>query len=277
MMSLTQASSYFDRTAVSAPDTGQILFMGQLEPYDDSKRDAASAYRRILSVKSGTPIPASRVVKMFDKVWIIGASEPDGFEDIHRVKYVTHYAPVQLKVSRPNGFLFEAASSTLWASPQWIKDSKQLETSSDIPQIFDIALPDGSDVRVHDVLWATGMAFLILATHLQASGLLVANSLKLDQIAPATAGLVVRTYNPVNGNYTNGVTVQTPALLVRWQSLFAYGSQSSERYQEGDVSIILPTGTAASTGTTVDLAGVTYQAMAVLDVSGAVVLHARVL
>ena len=55
-----------------------------------------------------------------------------------------------------------------------------------------------------------------------------------------------------------------------------YGSQAAEKYQEGDVAIVLPTGTTATTNTLITLSGVIYQTLAVLDVAGAVVLHSRV-
>lgn len=274
-MKLSDAASFFDRTAVTVPETGKVLFMGQVDPYDDSKRDAAAAYRRILSVKPGTVMPVSRAVKLLGQVWLVGGMEPDGLDQLHREKYVIQRAPSQLKVSRLSGFLAGTIASTLWASAQWVKDAKQLEVSSQTPQLYDVALAAGSDIRVQDVLWATGVAYLVLAPHDQASGLMTANCLKLDQILPAVATLVTRTYSPTTGAYSNSAGSSANALRVRWQSLFAYGSQASDRYQEGDIAIVLPTGTVAATNTLVTLAAVAYQTLAVLDIAGAVVLHAR--
>lgn len=275
-MKLVDAASYFDLTEAIDPTTAKLLFKGQVDPFDDSRRDSSAAYRRVLSVRPGTVIPTSRSVRLLGQVWLVGGMEPDGLSELHREKYVIQRVAYQLKVSRLSGFLAGTVASTLWAAPNWVKDAKQLEVSSDTAQLFDVTLPDGSDVRVHDVLWSATEAYLVLAPHTQASGLMVANCLKLDQIAPVVASLVTRTYNPVTGAYSNSASSNINALRVRWQSLYAYGSQMSERYQEGDLAIVLPTGTAVGTGALITLAGVVYQTLAVLDISGAVVLHARV-
>lgn len=275
-MKLSDAASYFDRTPAYDTATGKVLFLGQVAPFDDSRRDANAAYRRILSVRPGTAMPTSRAIRMMGVVWLIGDMEPDGLEELHREKYILQRAPAQVKVSRLSGFLAGTIASTVWASPQWIKDAKQLEVSSATPQIFDVSLPVGSDVQVRDILWDAAAAYLVLAPHVQASGILSANCVKLDQILPAVASLASRTYSPTLGTYSTSAGANVNALRVRWQSLFEYGSQAAERYQEGDIAVVLPTGTSTTTNTLITLAGVTYQTLAVLDLAGAVVLHSRV-
>lgn len=275
-MKLADASSYFDRTEALDPTSNALLFKGQMGNYDDSKRDASAAYRRVLSVRPGTAMPSGRVVKMMGRNWLIGSMEPDGLDELHREKYVLQQAPIQLKVSRLSAFLAGTVAATYWADAHWVKDAKQLEVSSETPQIFDITMTSVVDVRVHDVLWDTGVAYLALSPRPVASGYIQVNALKLDQTAPAVASLISRTYDPVAGTYTSAAPVNVNALAVRWQSLYEYGSQTSERYQEGDAAIVLPSGTVVNTATKVTLAGVTYQVVAVLEMGGAVVLHARV-
>jgi hypothetical protein len=274
-MKLADASSYFDRTPALDTVTGLSLFLGQIGPYDDSKRDASAAYRRILSVRPGTSMPASMVVSMLGRTWMIGAMEPDGLEELYREKYVLQQAAGQLKVSRLSGFLSSTVAATYWASANWVKDAKQLEVSSETPQIFDITMPGSSDVRVHDVVWNTGVAYLVLSPRLVASGYVQVNCLKLEQTAPVVASMTTRTYAPTTGAYTSAAPANVNALLVRWQSLFEYGSQTSERYQEGDAAIVLPSGTVASTSTKITVSSIAYQVLSVLDIDGAVVLHAR--
>jgi hypothetical protein len=275
-MKLTDAACYFDRTLATDPVTGKVLFKCQVDPFDDSKRDAAASYRRILSVKPGTKMPAHGVAFLLGHVWLIGAVEPDGMLELHREKYVIEMAAGQLKVANLNNFLAGTVMATVYASPAWVKDSKQLETSSDVAQLYDIAIPGGTTVLTHDVMWSNTEAYLVLSPRPAASGLPAINALKLDQIAPAPATISSRTYNPASGTYGAPVQTTVNALQVRWQSLFKYGSQMSERYQESDVSIVLPFGTGVSTSTQITMGGVNYQVLAVLDVSGAVVVHARV-
>lgn len=274
-MKLSSAAAYFDRTPAYDVTTGKVLFRGQIDPYDDSKRDANAAYRRVLSVRPGTAMPASRVVRMMDVVWIIGSMEPDGLLELHRQKYVLQRAPLAMNVSRLSGFLSSTVALTVRASSQWIKDAKQLEESSKMPQLYDLYMPEGTAVQVQDVVWSATEAYLVLALHNQASGIMSVHCLKLDQIAPVSATLATRTYNPVTGTYSVSAGSAVNALRVRWQSLFQYDSQMSDRYQEGDIAIVLPTGTSAGTSTLITLSGVTYQTLAVLSIAGAVVLHSR--
>lgn len=276
MMTLAEASCYFDRTQATDVLTGRPLFKAQLSVFDDSKRDASAAYRRIMSVKPGTVMPASRLAKMLGHVWMIGASEPDGMLEIHREKYVIQAATTILKHSSLSQFLSGTYPNTIYSTPNWVKDAKQLEVSSDMPQIFDITVPGTTALAVHDVLWEDTAAYLVLSPRSMVSGLMVANTLKLEVTAPTTATITSRVYNPVTGAYTGAIDSVVNALVVRWQSLFKYTSQMSERYQEGDVEIVLPFGTVLTTASRIAVSGVTYQVLAVLDISGTVVAHARV-
>lgn len=275
-MKLADAASYFDRTPVTDPDSGTLLFYGQIDPYEDSRRDSATSYRRVLSVRPGTLRPAKSVVSALGQVWIMGASEPDGWEVLHREKYVLHHAPMLANVSRLAGFLAGTVASTVRCSAHWSKDAKQLEVSSETPHLYEISLPHSADVSQHDVVWGAGYAYLVLSPRLQASGIFNCQALELEQITPLNATLTARVYNPVTGVYSAPAGLQVKALTVRWQSLFEYGSQMSERYQEGDLSIVLPLGTVISTAMRLALSGVNYQVLAVKDISGAVVVHARV-
>ena len=274
-MKLSDASKFFDRTPALDVATGRVLFRCQIDPYDDSKRDAAPAYRRIMSVAPGTAMPASRVVKALGKTWIIGNMEPDGLSELHREKYVVHMATDSLKVSTLSGFLAGTVASTVMASPSWVKDAKQLEVSSETPQIFDITLPKGSGVLARQILWTTDYAYLVLSNRPMASGLEVASALWLSQPLPLVGSLVAQVYDPVPGIYSAPAPTNVNMVKVRWQSLFEYGSQMSERFQEGDWAIVMPVGTVTSTSTKLTLEGINYQVLAVMDMAGAVVAHAR--
>ena len=274
MMTLASASTFFDRTTVTDL-AGAVLFLCQVDPFDESKRDSGPAYRRIMSVKPGTVMPASRTVHLLGKTWAIGVMEPDGQAELHREKYVIHPVPLTLSVSTLSGYLSATVATTVRASAHWIKDTKQLETSSRTPPLYDVTMALGLPVEPLQVVWAPTEAYLTLSAHEQASGLLTLTSLLLDDNALGAVTVASRTYDPVAGGYVAGTSATQQALFVRWQSLFEYGSQMSERYQEGDVSIVLATGTSVNTSTTITRGAVTYQVLTVLDIAGAVVAHAR--
>lgn len=271
-MNLAQASKYFDRIQVVDPFTGARLFLAQVEPYDDTKRDAYSAYRRILSVAPGTKIPTHRSVRLLGMDWIVGAGEADGMQELHRQKYVLSQASATLKVSTLAQYLQGQFSASVKAAPYWSKDAKQIDTSSEQPQLFDVFV--SSSVEAKNILWDGTQAFLCTSARPMASGLLSAFSLKLTQtLEPAI--LRLRTYDPVVGGYTVNSSPAVNALRVRWQSLFEYNSQAEVRYQEGDLSVVLPGTPLVNTSTLVQFSDITYQVLSVEAMGGAQVAHCR--
>lgn len=274
MMTLAQASSYFDRTPVTDPYTGSLLFHAQVEPFEDSKRDAYSAYRRVLSTAPSVSIPAHRVVDLLDQRWIVGQAEPDGMQSLHRRKYVLSPVDTELSVSSMNQFVAGVSAYKLFASVHWLKDIKQESVSSEHPQSFEVFLP--SMVTPRQILWGPSGAYLVLSPRMMPSGFVAALCLKLETQVEQVR-LVTRVYNPVAGEYTVANPAGTPvnALRVRWQSLFENSSESDRKYENGDVSVVLPTGTLVPPGTQLRFADRTYQALGTDNFGGAVVVHAR--
>lgn len=274
MLTLAGASAYFDRTEVLDPVSGARLFYGQLAPYDDSKRDAASAYRRIMSVVPGTAMPAGGAVRVLGQVWLVGAKEVDGLELAHRDKYVLHPAQALHNASRLPGFLQGTVAATLWADVSWVRDGKELETSSRAVGLHTAYMPVGADVREYDILWAGADAYLVGSVHLQPSGFQSASCVKLEYPA-GNVTLSTRVYDAAAGSYSASVASTVKGLRVRWQSLYAYGSQADARFQEGDTSLVLPAGTVVKTSDTVVVSGATWGVLAVEAIGGAVVVHGR--
>lgn len=272
MLTLAQVSSYFDRTPAYDSTGSTVLFYCQIEPFDDSRRDSSSAHRRILSVAPGTEMPADRVVRLFERNWLIGTSEVDGMEDMHRVKYVIAQAPRQMNLSSLGEYLAGISTQEVWAAAYWAKDVRQTETSSAYPQMYDVftVVP----VQPRAVLWGGAEQFLVMSPRDMPSGFLSAHSLKLDK-AVETVEMESRAYDPVAGDYVLQTSNTTPALRVRWQSLFDYTSQMDERYQEGDVSVVLPPSAPVNTGSMLRFPDQTYQVTAVDTMSDAQVAHCR--
>lgn len=273
MLTLADASAYFDRTPVLHPDTQALLFYGQLDPFDDSRRDAGAAYRRILNVAPGTAVPGA--VKIFGQVWLVGNKETDGLDVAHRDKYVLQPATVKVNISRLADFLAGVATTTSWAALEWLKESKEIEVSSEVNPMYTAFLPAGTDVREHDVVWYAGRALLAQAPRMQPSDYATATCVELEQSAPTAATVSTRTYDPAAGAYLNVSSTAAQALRVRWQSLFLYGSPADARYKAGDASLVLPPATAVTTADRITLAGAVWEPLAVETISGALVVHGR--
>lgn len=274
MLTLADASSYFDRTPILDADTGAIKFYGQVDPYQDSIRDSATAYRRILSVRPGTVIPTKRVVRILGSTWLVGASELDGQSVAHREKYVLHPAPSALAVASLSGHVMGAAPAANWGEMVWLKDGKEDASSSRAVPMFTAYVSAKAALAEYDVITLGGFGYLVAPPHLQASGVLSATCSRLE-FAPGDATLATRTYDPVQGKYTSIVSTTVKCLRVRWQTLFLYGSQGDAKYQEGDCSLVLPAGTVAATKDTLTLDGQVWSILAVETLGGAVVAHGR--
>lgn len=274
MMTLADVSGFFDRTPALDPATGEVLFYGQVDPYDDSKRDAGGAYRRILSVQPNTQLPASRAVQVFGVTWLLGRQQIDGLDELHRAKYVMQMTAGLHSISRLTGYLRGTPAGAAHVGIEWVKEGKELEASSGLVSQYDAFLAPGTDVQVHDVISRGTAAYLALSVYEQPAGFLSATVIRLDYPL-AVAAVSTRVYDPVAGMYTGGTVVNVPALRVRWQSLFAYAGQLAHRYQEGDDTIVLPAGTTLTTSSTISLAGQKWIVLGVDSLGGAVSAHVR--
>jgi len=273
-MTLATASAHFDKTLVLDPDTNETLFRAQVNPFDDSRRDSGPAYRRTLSVAASVTIPTSRVVKIHGGIWILGTEEADGFEEVHRRKFVMQQADSKFAISRLADYVVGTVSTSSWGVMEWFKDEKQLSESARIAPMYTAYFPTSTDLQELDVIWFGANKYLVEDPHRTPSGILSARCTKLE-FAPANSTVYTRTYDPAQGKYTASAPATVTCLRVRWQSMYYYNSQSTVNYQDGDCTLVFPAGTTIATKDTVSLLGRTWNVMAVSSLAGAVVVHAR--
>lgn len=273
MMTLADAAAYFDRTPVLDPDNASVLFYAQVEPYDDSRRDAGAAYRRVLSVAPGTTVPGA--INVLGQVWVVGKRESDALEVTLRDKYVLQPAAIKASVSRLNSFLAGTQTSAVWMAIEWLKDGKEVESSSNVVTMYTIIAPDGADLREHDIVWYTGRGLMLQKPRHHPSGYVEAEAVELAQAAPLAATISTRSFSPATGSYSVTSTGTAQCLAVRWQSLYLYDMQAAARYQEGDATLALPAGTALTTNDRVTLAGKDWKILTVQSLAGCVCAHAR--
>lgn len=291
MMTLQAASAFFDRTEALDPYTGVKLFMCQIDPFDESKRDSSTSYRRVMSVADGTVIPEHRSIEALGVVWVVGDPEPDGMESIHRKKYVLVPTTGRLKISTLAEFLGGTHQHNVWASVSWARDDKSQKTTSAPAQMYDIFI--GREAPTASILWSDTRAFLVNSWRPMPSGLGCAHSLMLEAGAePAT--ITTRTFNIATGGYQVVGQLNTQCLRVRWQNLFEYDAQTDRRFEEGDLSVVVPSsveigllgqliaseagvglGTVSKTTSQLEVSGTRYQVLEVNTRAGVKVLHCR--
>lgn len=274
MLTLAEASCFFDLTPVLDPTTSGVLFYAQLDLYDDAKRDSATAYRRVMSVQPGTTIPASRVISVLGRRWLVGTLETDGLATAHRDKYVLHPANDSVNVSRLPGFLSATVASTVWGDIEWVKDAKAEAVTSSLVPMYTAYLPSSTDVREYDVVWSGTLACIVEAVRHAPSG--VTTALCRSLLEPVvTATLNTRTYDPVVGDYTASVPTPVSCLKLPREGLYLYDSQGSARNKEGDVTLVLPASTAVATKDTLTLGSAAWGVLSVQSVGGAKLVHGR--
>lgn len=274
MLKLAQASRFFDRVPVIDAYSGATICMGQVDPYDESKRDAGAAYRRVLSVAPGQVLPAHSAVSVLGMVWLIGRKERDGLDELHRDKYVMQPTDRIFSVGSLSDYLQGVSRETVYAAPEPVKTGKEAESSSDVVAFHNLYTSQTLALAKHEVVWAEGRVFLTLLPQLLPSGLKATYSLLLEYPV-VTAEVVSRVFDPVAGRYTASTPTTCPALRVRWQNLFEYPGQLAQRYQEGDDVFALPSGTLVDTSSQIKAYGRTWRVLGVDGLGGAVTVHGR--
>ena len=275
-MKLTQVSRYFDRTPVLDPETGDELFRAQLSNYDGSKRDAFTAYRRIMSAAPEVVIPLQRVVRAHDQVWLVGDGHVDGWVEKHRRKHIVHQAAGRARVWSLAGYLANDPPKDTWADLQWVVDRAEEEVGSHKPQMYVAIMSNAERVGEHDVVQVGDERLFVQASAYHSSGFLEARGiLQLGGASDVSLSVQRRTYNPVTGKYTTATVATARTLNVRWQELYLYGNQLDERFQEGDTVFAVPAATQVQMEDSISFLGRTYSIQSIKTISGALVLHGR--
>ena len=274
-MELVDVASFFDKVPARDPVSGRLLFNCQVTAYDESKRDAYTAYRRIMSTHPDVVIPSTRVVSLYGSTWLVGDNQVDGWDTLHRSKSVLHRAKGVASIYRLDGFLAGTPASQPWADLQWVQDKKELEVSSYVPQKHAVVLPDVVDVRPLDIIVLADECVLVASVARHASGFTEALGIKQEWIAPASVTVQTRTFSPTAGGYTAGAAAVVQGVRVRWQELFAYEDQMAERYQEGDHTWVLPMAANVATSSEIVSGSDRYTVMAVRTLNNCRVVHAR--
>ena len=275
MMTMREVSRYFDRVQASNPLTGAPLFLCQFANYDGSKRDAFAAYRRVMSTDPDTVVQPGHVVSALGKTWMLGDDHPDGWDELHRRKFVAHRAAGQAGVQSLQSYLANSTPTSVWADMRWAGDTSEEGESSDKIERHVAILPAGTSVKPYDLISLGGDTMLVRSAALQSSGFMEARGLVQETPARETLSLMQRVFTPATGGYTE--TSPTPVLTfrARWQEMFRYEDQLDERFQEGDETFAVPVATVVKSGDAFTVSGRRYLVAAVRVLAGVKVIHGR--
>jgi hypothetical protein len=275
-MRLANAASYFDHTPCQDAFNPATVIYGQLDLFDDSRRDGATVVRRILSVKPGTLIPARRVLTVHGEPWIVGGHEVDSFGgSVIRDKHVLHRGEA-CTVQTIAQALTTGGTAT-YGGKLWVKDFKEQEVSSKLEGFFNIYLPSSEALVEGNVIALAGRVHLVRNSFPSVAGFLVAEVNELPAGAIVSASYVARTLDPVADSLSSGTPVTLNVLQMRYQDHYAYSTEAAEKYALGDVSAFVAKTDVASAkiNDKVTIAGTDWIVLAVADASNAWELHVR--
>lgn len=255
-MRLGKAASYFNDSLCSDGYTGVPLFRGQLALYDDTKRDAEVAERRVLSLDPKVCLPERLVVQVAGTRFILGHGTPDQFRGrTIRVGYVAHEAPHEASIRTLGQVCTGAAGTKAWVATYRTKGLAFTEQSSEVPDQMHVHLAR-VEALAEDMLVSIGTQHLLVRSMNEGpAGTLVAVCDEMPPPVIEDATVTTGSFNPVS-NAIVGASVTTKVVRLRWQSLFEYRTGNSTPFMPGEVQFAVAAASATPTaGTLIQVPG----------------------
>lgn len=276
-MKLTNVASFFDRLPCKDAYTGKVVFKGQFDLFNEAVRDGLGAMRRVISTAPSVIVPPRKAIDTSDgKVWLIGESHPDYFNDRPiRVKYVLHQADGLATLQSFSEALTGTVSRSLYAARVWARSAKQVEISSELFDVLDLFFSSAEVVPNLSIIQLCGENYIVHETYATEGGFLAARVSELPNLR-GTATFSKRVYDPITDSWAES-TNDVPILRMRWQEHFRYFAAYSEKYEAGDQQIILSKVdvTRVDAGDILTVEGQNYRVVVAYDEGSVWSIHGR--
>ena len=241
-MRFPNVANYFDRTPIRDAYSRISLGHGQLDLFDDSKRDGVTVLRRVLSTKSSWNAPLRGVVDLAGAIWMVGNAYPDQFYGaIVRKRYILHRSEGLCQFLTGNELLTAGAVGIrAHASKVWVKDTKDISTTSEQQSQYVVyapmseALSQGLYVRFPD-----GTLLLARNCFPTAAGFRALECSELEPTALTTIQMVVQraTYDPVTETYAAVAPAPIPAVVTRFLDDYEFRNEKMSDAFVGDLRV----------------------------------------
>ena len=268
-MRLHLAAKHFNRMPCNDGYTGAFLFNGQLGLYDDSKRDTEGAERRIIELAPELSPPARRVIEAHGVRYILG----HGYDDsalgaVIRRKFVAHEA-THLSTWYTLQQLCENASGTqAWAAKAWVKDSKEIDESSDMIGVNHLHMATYEGLAVTNIVRFDGVYHIVRKITKGSAGTLILTCDEVPEPAVETASLKTGVYDPINETMAT-TTTSVRVLRLRWQSLFEYRDAIAHNFKPEDLQVVIAKSAATpAIGATLVLSDGDHQIESIMSETG---------
>lgn len=237
-MRLVDAASFFNRMPCKDGYTGRLLFYGQLNVYDEAKRDAEATERRILSVHPSVSPPVRRVVEAADSRWIMGKANVDWFGRRKiRTGYVAHECSALATYFTLGELCRGEPGIDAYCAEAWVKNMAEVEQSSDLTGRHNLHFASNEPIQATDVVRIGTIHYLCRKTHVGPAGTLIALADVLEEPFIETVTVADGAYDPVSESLAAS-TESVQVLRVRWQSLFEYANPAAPKLGADDAQFV---------------------------------------
>lgn len=240
-MQLKDVARRFDTTPIFEAYTGEIWpHRCQVTLWDNPRRDGLTTLRRTISGGKGFTLPPRRAVVIGEKAWIVGTyAHPDTFDaDIVREGYVMQFA--QLGAVGTALDFFNSTFKPVYVSRVWVKDVKDISTTSEAQSQYFIYFTEDEDVREGEFIFVHNRLHIVRNIKKEASGLWTAEANELeDEVFGEIKFPGGSTYDPITETWTGGTLNTAPAIVLKWNDDYIYDLASHEKPLVGDIRMRL--------------------------------------
>lgn len=274
-MDLKKAARFFDRTDARDAYNHARKFKCQIEPLDLYRMDGARVKVRGMETAPGVKIPERRAIYVDGQVYLVSDMSADqwGGERI-RQRFVIQGADRVIQIKTIAEELAGSTGTQAFAAIDFNKYSTDERDSSEYHPQYHIYVAPGEPVAENCIISTVDTFYLVRNAHLATSGLRDALCNQIDGPVIDAATFTSRAYDPVTDTYAEA-TSTVRCIRIRWQDHFMYLSPASEKFERGDMMILLPSSVVVASGDEVTLNDGVWRSRAVVEYPDYKQVHVR--
>lgn len=240
-MDIADATMFFAKSEVADAYTGDLLFYGQLAPYDQSVRDSVTGWRR--SVSADVVVEPSRGVVSVggsSQIFISGRVIPDMFQgDTIRQHLLLHPADGLLSYGFAKDFISGAALTDAYAALSWLKAAKEEEVSSETFNIVNFYVSSAESLSRDAVILFNSLYYRVRSIEPATGGMqiLVCYEMGTAVLTTVSYTALAGTYDLANDMPDTVAPISITAFCERYQSNYRYLGQAAVKFLPGDLVI----------------------------------------
>jgi len=275
-MDIADADSFFDDDPVYDAYTGELLFHCHTTPHDDHTSSGATARRRTMTTINGTVAPARRVVTVYGDAWLVGNSNPDGFQgDLIRRSYGLKKSTGLMAAMSPAMACLGGIGTELHAHKEYYRDNQDMRTSADWDTMWNIFCAPGEPVMKGAFLRQGGVLYRVRNVYPSIEELLVAEADQLDDDAFQGATFTSTTLDEATDTETAS-SIATTVIQMDLARCYEFRTLAEADVRPGDRAVFVAKSTLQPpVGAALTMLGARWRVLAVVSSGDAWNLHVR--